>query len=156
MEGWMWIPIVIGFFWLWGWIQGLVEEHREKMKQEAKEQVYQEFPGKESVTKVLDFYRRKMEKLQKSTIDTKDSDAMLQAKIDAKVSSEYSKNCPSCFSGQLLLRPGRYGSFFGCTNYPRCKYRKNYSRMAAPIKKRFNQSAKEAFTEDFLRLINKY
>lgn len=29
--------------------------------------------------------------------------------------------CPKC-GGQLMLRKGRYGSFYGCSNYPQCKF----------------------------------
>lgn len=29
--------------------------------------------------------------------------------------------CPRC-GGQLILRQGKYGSFYGCTNYPKCKF----------------------------------
>ena len=29
--------------------------------------------------------------------------------------------CPQC-GGTLLLRHGRYGKFYGCSNYPRCRF----------------------------------
>ena len=29
--------------------------------------------------------------------------------------------CPKC-GGSLVLRNGRYGNFYGCSNYPKCKY----------------------------------
>jgi hypothetical protein len=29
--------------------------------------------------------------------------------------------CPRC-GGELVLRNGRYGRFYGCTNYPICKF----------------------------------
>ena len=32
--------------------------------------------------------------------------------------------CPQC-GGQLVLRQGRYGSFYGCDNYPKCKFTLN-------------------------------
>ena len=35
------------------------------------------------------------------------------------------KTCPSCKSGTLVLRQGKYGAFYGCSNYPRCNYIKN-------------------------------
>ena len=31
--------------------------------------------------------------------------------------------CPSCQSGFMTKRSGRYGNFLGCTNYPKCKNR---------------------------------
>ena len=33
--------------------------------------------------------------------------------------------CPKCGS-KLVQREGKYGSFMGCSNYPRCKYTKKY------------------------------
>ncbi len=33
--------------------------------------------------------------------------------------------CPNC-GGKLVLREGKYGQFYGCSNYPKCKFRKKY------------------------------
>ena len=41
-----------------------------------------------------------------------------EARRDAMVSSG---KCPQC-GGQLVLKNGRYGQFWGCSNYPQCKY----------------------------------
>jgi DNA topoisomerase I len=30
--------------------------------------------------------------------------------------------CPTCGTGQLSLKLGKYGSFIGCSNYPECRY----------------------------------
>jgi DNA topoisomerase-1 len=32
------------------------------------------------------------------------------------------RQCPSCGSGQLSLKVGRYGAFIGCSNYPECRF----------------------------------
>lgn len=32
--------------------------------------------------------------------------------------------CPRC-KGQLVKRNGRYGPFYGCSNYPKCRYTRN-------------------------------
>ena len=29
--------------------------------------------------------------------------------------------CPRC-GGNLILRKGRYGEFYGCSNYPKCRF----------------------------------
>ncbi|MBO4612420.1 MAG: NERD domain-containing protein [Bacteroidaceae bacterium] len=39
-------------------------------------------------------------------------------KVDATI---YSGICPKC-GGHLVKRKGKYGTFFGCSNYPKCKY----------------------------------
>lgn len=37
------------------------------------------------------------------------------------VSQKSSDGCPSC-GGTLVLRKGKYGEFYGCSNYPKCKF----------------------------------
>jgi DNA topoisomerase-1 len=32
------------------------------------------------------------------------------------------RQCPSCGSGQLSLKIGKFGAFIGCSNYPDCRY----------------------------------
>jgi hypothetical protein len=32
--------------------------------------------------------------------------------------------CPRC-SGNMILRNSQYGEFYGCSNYPKCKYKRN-------------------------------
>ena len=39
-------------------------------------------------------------------------------RTDSKISSGI---CPQC-GGTLVRRNGKYGSFYGCSNYPRCKF----------------------------------
>jgi len=34
------------------------------------------------------------------------------------------ETCPKC-GAKLVLRNGRYGAFYGCSNYPKCKFIKN-------------------------------
>ena len=41
-----------------------------------------------------------------------------QARRDVAVANG---RCPRC-GGKLVLRDGRYGTFYGCSNYPKCKY----------------------------------
>jgi len=44
-------------------------------------------------------------------------------KTKLKVEQQKSNNmiCPKC-NGNLILKQGKYGSFIGCSNYPKCKY----------------------------------
>lgn len=50
-----------------------------------------------------------------------------QHKYNAKNQQHRSQNlisqgiCPRC-GGQLVLRQGKFGSFYGCSNYPKCKF----------------------------------
>lgn len=45
-------------------------------------------------------------------LDVKDSDGLVSS----------SELCPTCGSGFLVQRKGRYGPFMGCSNYPRCRH----------------------------------
>lgn len=47
-----------------------------------------------------------------------------QASTDAALASCV---CPKC-GGKLVLRDGRYGQFYGCSNYPKCTYTHNVGR----------------------------
>ncbi|MBD3293149.1 MAG: type I DNA topoisomerase, partial [Armatimonadia bacterium] len=39
---------------------------------------------------------------------------------------ETSEACPECEDGVLLVREGRRGKFLGCSNYPGCRYTRDY------------------------------
>jgi DNA topoisomerase-1 len=49
-----------------------------------------------------------------------EGEAGKEAKAVAKGKLE--KDCPTCKDGKLILRKSLYGSFYGCSNYPKCKY----------------------------------
>src|SRR5207244_7616162 len=34
----------------------------------------------------------------------------------------HTAKCPSCATGRLSLKRGKFGGFIGCTNYPDCRY----------------------------------
>lgn len=70
----------------------------------------------------MGYYRRRLlEVISTSEADRKshlDNVHRNQERRDAAVASG---RCPLC-GGRLILRNGRYGSFYGCSNYPQCKY----------------------------------
>jgi DNA topoisomerase-1 len=37
------------------------------------------------------------------------------------------RQCPSCAAGRLSLKLGKFGGFIGCTNYPECRYTRQFS-----------------------------
>lgn len=59
-----------------------------------------------------------------------DAENLIQHKRNAKARQNRSSNhinqgiCPQC-GGQLVLRHGKYGTFYGCSNYPKCKFTLN-------------------------------
>jgi len=40
------------------------------------------------------------------------------------------RTCPSCTSGQLSLKLGKFGAFIGCSNYPECKFTRTLTTTA--------------------------
>lgn len=49
-------------------------------------------------------------------------DGLSKAKSFEKKLTILKEECPSCGSGQVVVRDGRSGPFGGCTRYPECKY----------------------------------
>ena len=41
------------------------------------------------------------------------------------------RECPLCKKGQLSLKPGKFGFFIGCSNYPDCKFTRQLSQDQA-------------------------
>ncbi len=39
-----------------------------------------------------------------------------------------SRVCPECHTGTLSLKVGRFGAFIGCSNYPECKYTRQFTQ----------------------------
>ncbi|MEG6586069.1 nuclease-related domain-containing protein [Dendrosporobacter sp. 1207_IL3150] len=77
---------------------------------------------------------------QVNTIADKLNKVKLQCKELKKAHSRHVQNvalerkqkekslvCPRC-SGKLVVRDGQYGRFYGCSNYPKCKYKLSYGQ----------------------------
>ncbi len=45
----------------------------------------------------------------------------------AKADGSDPRLCPSCNSGQLSLKVGKFGAFIGCSNYPECRFTRTLS-----------------------------
>jgi len=43
--------------------------------------------------------------------------------VDQSGEAVITQSCPSCADGLRKLIPGRYGDFYGCTNFPKCSWR---------------------------------
>jgi len=80
--------------------------------------------GKEDWTKVLNDFYQPFEKNLKEK----------EQKIAKKnVTEETDEICPEC-GKPLLIRWSRYGKFYGCSNFPKCKYKKSLARPTLGIK----------------------
>lgn len=49
----------------------------------------------------------------------------IKGNFNADKEKVMNKVCPKC-GGQLVQKKGKYGAFIGCSNYPECKYTRNY------------------------------
>ena len=45
----------------------------------------------------------------------------------AKEDGSDPRACPSCSAGRLSLKVGRFGAFVGCSNYPECRYTRQFN-----------------------------
>ena len=43
------------------------------------------------------------------------------------------RQCPTCGTGQISLKSGRFGAFIGCSNYPECRYTRQMTPGAGGI-----------------------
>lgn len=73
--------------------------------------------------KMLDDY---IDTIHNALLDVSDEDVKNHKKIVRKHISEIERQiendiCPRC-GGKLIHRNGNFGSFYGCSNYPKCKF----------------------------------
>ena len=73
----------------------------------------------------MGFYRgRLLEVISTSEADRKVHLVNVYQNKERRDSAVASGRCPKC-GGYLVLRDGRYGRFYGCSNYPKCTYTLN-------------------------------
>ena len=80
--------------------------------------------GQEEWTKVLNDFYKPFEK------NLKEKEEKI---IKKHITQETDEICPECGS-PLLIRWSRYGKFYGCSNFPKCKYKKPLARPSLGIK----------------------
>ena len=64
---------------------------------------------------------REMEDFAKMFLDMNKTNPVDYVK---KYRDQLENKCPEC-GGELVLRSGKFGEFYGCSNYPQCKYTRN-------------------------------
>ena len=71
---------------------------------------------------VVDFYADILHKIIKqNTITQRDHIRHVKRTIHERKRIEKELICPTC-GVDLVIRKGKYGKFYGCSNYPNCKY----------------------------------
>lgn len=58
------------------------------------------------------------------TMNIGEDPAAAQARRQAvrEADAELDRNCPECGDGRLGVKSGRFGTFIGCSNYPKCRH----------------------------------
>lgn len=73
----------------------------------------------------IDYYARIIDFAIEETEENKQAHIQsVQKRIVQREIKTASGLCPQC-NGHLVLRRGKYGLFYGCSNYPKCRYTKN-------------------------------
>ena len=72
----------------------------------------------DEIDELYDFFMELKANTDVSALEHIENVDDMRKKIDANI-------CPRC-GGNLLPRSGRYGEFFGCVNYPDCKFTKKF------------------------------
>ena len=52
------------------------------------------------------------------------------------------RNCPNCENGRLSLKLGKFGGFIGCSNYPECRYTRQFSTGGNGAARRRHEEAR--------------
>ena len=75
----------------------------------------------------MGYYRRRLfEVISTSESDRKSHLENVYRNQERRDAAVASGRCPLC-GGSLVLRNGKYGQFYGCSNYPKCTYKLNPS-----------------------------
>lgn len=70
----------------------------------------------------MGFYRRRLfEVITTSESDRKEHIDNVNLSKERRNAAIANGKCPLC-GGNLVIRNGKYGQFYGCSNYPKCKY----------------------------------
>lgn len=70
----------------------------------------------------MSFYRKRLiEVISTSESDRKEHLVNVYRNIERRNEAVVNGRCPRC-GGNLVLKNGRYGRFYSCSNYPKCKY----------------------------------
>lgn len=72
----------------------------------------------------------KMGELRVSNVVTAIDEALGPHLFPAKADGSDPRICPSCATGRLSLKTGKFGAFVGCSNYPECRYTRPLASQA--------------------------
>ncbi|MFA6257743.1 MAG: topoisomerase DNA-binding C4 zinc finger domain-containing protein [Candidatus Paceibacterota bacterium] len=115
------ILILIGIFWA---ISEIVEKHRQKVRNQLAHEILDgEFDFLKEKEEILSI--RKILQLSKIDGIRPILNFIKVTKVLPKIKKRFSlSSCQLC-GGKLIKKKGSYGYFWGCKNYPKCRFTKN-------------------------------
>ncbi len=80
--------------------------------------------------KVLGEFWKPFKETTDEVLKIKNSDIIqaIETDLGDLLFADHDKNCPTCKTGTLGLKTGKFGAFIGCSNYPECKYVKQFGQ----------------------------
>lgn len=79
----------------------------------------------------MNLSKEEMEKYYNKLLELKNNSTISRAEHVGNIHNMQKKImqgiCPRC-GGNLVLRNGKYGKFYGCSNFPSCRFKKNIDR----------------------------
>ena len=112
-----WMPICLIFTGIVPIIHGCIFDFfwdiltKKRQQEEKKEKEYLAKKYEDSLYKEYEYYINLYESINPKKFNNTNN---------KRHKSNY-RECPKC-GGKLIRKNGRYGSFIGCSNYPRCRY----------------------------------
>jgi hypothetical protein len=121
MEGWLILVGIFGGIAFIGWLSEKYQEYKEAERVRIRDDVASNLLTEHGITnEVFEQIDKYTEYVYRSLPGKVQHSDPLELNTPAKVHRQPGKVCPKCNMGVLVRRQGKYGYFFGCTNYPRC------------------------------------
>jgi hypothetical protein len=137
--------IIFGIGAFFSWLGKLNDKRKENIRNKVLDNFKKEF----DISKEINKYKEKLEQIdyQKQPTATENYLKNYIEERNVKMIGEFGKflgKCPSCENGKLVGRKGQYGSFIGCSNYPKCKYTENVKSA----KKEYKEEVEKKIIQD--------
>ena len=141
-----WIYTILFFAGIWfiGWVISKIVEAVNRRREKVRNEVADEILKDINIDETIEGYQSKLAEIGYTRRDYILDYYRYAGSKHTKSADDLLGKCPSCKSGYLTLRVGKYGKFIGCSGYPACIYKKNLK----VAKKEFKQSVNEQIASD--------
>ena len=134
MKGFLIVAGIIGFFYLIGWLYNLFEKHREKIREQVANEVFNGI----DIESYVDKYQAKLLQIDYVRPESKEVSLYHSNTPQWAKSNLLMQECPKCTKGRIIPRRGKYGMFLGCSRYPNCVYTNNGKQQKQDNKESIN------------------